>query len=147
MILSLLFVTRVNRQCYRIIITYHYYKPILAHAYERKIVCRVAGNKETFAGWQAGGRAEGCARDTGGGRPWPLQQMLDRSAATATAAAGRVLLRLDYTLTRILYILYYYIRVRFAPQSAHVQNAARARNAQCIHCGGDVAVVVLYILQ
>lgn len=55
------------------------------------ILCRVAGNKETFAG----GRAEGCARDTGGGRPWPLQQMLDCAAATATA--GRVLLRLYYT--------------------------------------------------
>jgi len=25
------------------------------------------------------GRAEGCARDTGGGWPWPLQQMLDRT--------------------------------------------------------------------
>lgn len=101
-------------------------QPILAHAYERKIVCRVAGNKETFAGWQAGGRAEGCARDTGGGRPWPLQQMLDRSAATATA--GRVLLRLDYTLTRILHV-YYNIYVCVSHRNLHTYK--RRPRAQC----------------
>jgi len=67
-----------------------------------------------------------------------MQQMLDRSAATATT--GRVLLRLDYTLTRILCV---YVCV-FCTAICTRTNAARARNAQCIY-GRDVAVVVLCI--
>lgn len=87
--------------------------PTLAHAHERKIVRRVAGNKETFAG----GRAEGCARDTGGGWPWSLQQMLDRTTATATA--GRVLLRLYYTRTCI-YCVCVYVCVRVLHCNLHM---------------------------